>query len=447
MAFRLPRRLRFGCKRPFGRRWNVVALIGLSALLISSATAQIATAGQSDSAVSVDYSVLERLGPPPVPGRLLLAENTSAGAIKRQVATTPRAHTRSAVTIDYSALDHLGPTSASPLSGKRNPGASKRQVAVNHPTGHKTAAAKARPSGVAKAPIKTASSLNRIIHLTPPNSRVASAAPTRPAAAGRQAISHHAAAISTPSKTSPPLAKFVPAAVPKPLASRETPTPPVVPLQQARAYTPPAAVAPPSEPVVAARPLVPATATTQAATPPPSPTRSSTAPPDTPAPVVTARAATPAPSSIETPAAPAAMTIAATPPATAITPTAPPAAVAPPPPVQIAAATTVGSADTAVKFKPGVTDLGGGDQQPALDAVVNRLLANQALRIELISHATGTADDAMEARRVSLARAIAVRGYLIDKGVRSLRINVRALGNHADSGPVTDQVDLLVVSQ
>jgi outer membrane protein OmpA-like peptidoglycan-associated protein len=53
----------------------------------------------------------------------------------------------------------------------------------------------------------------------------------------------------------------------------------------------------------------------------------------------------------------------------------------------------------------------------------------------------------MEARRVSLARAVAVRAYLIEKGVRSLRIDVRALGNRADTGPVADQVDLLVVSQ
>jgi hypothetical protein len=40
-----------------------------------------------------------------------------------------------------------------------------------------------------------------------------------------------------------------------------------------------------------------------------------------------------------------------------------------------------------------------------------------------------------------------VRAYLIEKGVRSLRIDVRALGNRADNGPVADQVDLLVVSQ
>lgn len=105
----------------------------------------------------------------------------------------------------------------------------------------------------------------------------------------------------------------------------------------------------------------------------------------------------------------------------------------------------MGSA-SAIKFSAGVTELGAGSQ-PALDAIAARLLGNDNLRVQVIAHATGSADDAMEARRISLARAVAVRAYLIDKGVRSLRIDVRALGNRADSGPVADQVDLLVVNQ
>ncbi|HEY3919418.1 MAG TPA: OmpA family protein [Stellaceae bacterium] len=112
----------------------------------------------------------------------------------------------------------------------------------------------------------------------------------------------------------------------------------------------------------------------------------------------------------------------------------------------MAAATTVGSAASAVKFNAGATDLPPGPQ-PALDILVARLLANDNLRVQVVAHATGKADDAMEARRISLARAVAVRAYLIDKGVRSLRIDVRALGNRADDGPVADQVDLMVVNQ
>jgi outer membrane protein OmpA-like peptidoglycan-associated protein len=99
-----------------------------------------------------------------------------------------------------------------------------------------------------------------------------------------------------------------------------------------------------------------------------------------------------------------------------------------------------------VKFGSGATDLPTGPQT-ALDAVVSKLISNDNLRVQVIAHAIASADDAMEARRISLARAVAVRAYLIDKGIRSLRIDVRALGNRADDGPATDQVDLMVVSQ
>jgi outer membrane protein OmpA-like peptidoglycan-associated protein len=142
---------------------------------------------------------------------------------------------------------------------------------------------------------------------------------------------------------------------------------------------------------------------------------------------------------------PATTVAAAAPPPVTVTPNGPAATIAAPP-VQMAAATTVGDAASALKFKAGATDLGSG-AQPVLDALASRLLANETLRIQIISHATGGADDAMEARRVSLARAVAVRAYLIEKGVRSLRIDVRALGNRVDNGLAADQVDLLVVSQ
>lgn len=99
-----------------------------------------------------------------------------------------------------------------------------------------------------------------------------------------------------------------------------------------------------------------------------------------------------------------------------------------------------------IKFSAGSTDL-PANSAAVLDPVATKLLANDALRVQLIAHATGGDDQAMEARRVSLARAIAVRAYLIDKGVRSLRMDVRALGNRSDDGPATDQVDLLIVSQ
>jgi outer membrane protein OmpA-like peptidoglycan-associated protein len=119
---------------------------------------------------------------------------------------------------------------------------------------------------------------------------------------------------------------------------------------------------------------------------------------------------------------------------------------APPAPTQLASAASIGGALNTVKFAAGAVDL-PSDSQAMLNTVAAKLMADDTLRVQLIAHASGTADQAMEARRVSLARAVAVRAYLIDKGVRSLRMDVRALGNRADDGPPGDQVDLLIVSQ
>lgn len=363
MAFRLPRRLKLGCKFD-GRCWSAIALIGISTAFVSPATAQTSSGGHKSPAVTVDDNVLDRLGPPPTG-----SQQRNSGAIKPHAT----AHSRT--------------------------------------TGHKTA--------VVKAPAKTASSPHETIHLIPPKSRLASAAPRWPGKASHPAISHQQVAVSAATKPAvAALAAPVPA--PKQLASSDTATQIVAPPQQARSEAPTPAVVPPAEPAVAAKPVVAA-------------------------PTIAAGAATPAPPPTATPAAPSAATLAAAAPAPS--PAAgPPPPVTAAPPVQMAAATTVGSGETAVKFKPGITDLGSG-AQPVLDALANRLLANQELRVQLVSHATGTADDAMEARRVSLARAVAIRAYLIDKGVRSLRIDVRALGNRADNSPIADQVDLLVVSQ
>jgi outer membrane protein OmpA-like peptidoglycan-associated protein len=50
------------------------------------------------------------------------------------------------------------------------------------------------------------------------------------------------------------------------------------------------------------------------------------------------------------------------------------------------------------------------------------------------------------ARRLSLSRALAVRAYLLEKGVRSTRIDVRALGQAGDGGPA-ERVDIVLIGR
>ncbi len=83
---------------------------------------------------------------------------------------------------------------------------------------------------------------------------------------------------------------------------------------------------------------------------------------------------------------------------------------------------------------------------PALLALAKRLAKDSAIRLQLKAYASGTKDNTSRARRLSLTRALAVRSYLIRQGIRSTRIDVRALGNKADGHPA-NRVDLIVVSR
>jgi outer membrane protein OmpA-like peptidoglycan-associated protein len=80
-----------------------------------------------------------------------------------------------------------------------------------------------------------------------------------------------------------------------------------------------------------------------------------------------------------------------------------------------------------------------------LDTIAQKLDQDQSLRLQLMAYASGTEDTASRARRISLSRALAVRAYLIDKGIRSTRMDVRALGNKVEGDPA-DRVDIVTLT-
>lgn len=83
-----------------------------------------------------------------------------------------------------------------------------------------------------------------------------------------------------------------------------------------------------------------------------------------------------------------------------------------------------------------------GDARERLNALAERMKASPQARVQLMAYAEGTEETASRARRLSLSRALAVRSFLIDQGIRSTRMDVRALGNTADSGPL-NRVDIV----
>ncbi len=87
-----------------------------------------------------------------------------------------------------------------------------------------------------------------------------------------------------------------------------------------------------------------------------------------------------------------------------------------------------------------------GDASIRLGELAAQLTADESLRVQVKAYASGSGGSSSTARRVSLSRALAVRAHLIGEGVRSTRIDVRALGNKSEDGPA-ERVDVVLVAR
>lgn len=85
------------------------------------------------------------------------------------------------------------------------------------------------------------------------------------------------------------------------------------------------------------------------------------------------------------------------------------------------------------------------DATVTLDHIVDQLKASEASTVRISAYADGGEGGASRARRLSLSRALTVRSYLLEKGIQSNRIEVRALGVPDDGMPL-DRVDLAILS-
>ena len=204
-------------------------------------------------------------------------------------------------------------------------------------------------------------------------------------------------------------------------------------------------VAVPSPPSI---PAPPPSAAASRVVPPPSTPLPPSAPP--PAPKVNVP---PPPSNVAVQAPPAPAKVIA-PPAPKVT--APPAAQIVPPPAQKAAPPRVASLPpnvppavaskngglVSVNFAKGATELPPGIA-PFLSDFVKKMKADKSMRLQLKGYAGGVKGSASQARRVSLFRALSVRTYLMKQGVRSTRMDVRALGKKVGKG-MPNRVDIEV---
>ncbi|HLS69536.1 MAG TPA: OmpA family protein, partial [Kiloniellales bacterium] len=93
-------------------------------------------------------------------------------------------------------------------------------------------------------------------------------------------------------------------------------------------------------------------------------------------------------------------------------------------------------------------EFGAGDveltepMQEQLLQVAQQLRDHEEERVQLLAYASGHEEDISQARRLSLARALAVRAFLLDQGIRSTRMDVRALARSEGNAPA-DRVDVV----
>jgi len=120
---------------------------------------------------------------------------------------------------------------------------------------------------------------------------------------------------------------------------------------------------------------------------------------------------------------------------------------APPPPRTAPAGPTTGNESLTKKsmilFAKDAADPAAGalGSIKFLAGELNSAMTTPNARVELQAFGGAKGDKGSDARRLSLKRALAIRQVLIDDGVSSDRIDVRAMGGVDDTGP-TDRVDV-----
>lgn len=339
---------------------------------------------------------------------------------------------RPAVTVDRSVLDSLGPTPTLPdlLLGKQPANPPSAPVKLHRPTGNPTIAA-GKPAASSKSKA-LASAEPKLKAPKAAKARAKSVAKAEPKPKAQPKTKEIKTADTSSGEPSTPAID----AARKKLASNfePPPAPPKLPASAANNADMPGGAVEPTPPKPA-----PAPAKVAAATPAPTP---APAPQKLTADTASSAASTPAPAPpAATPPAPVAKSDTSAPTASSTAKTdqaSTKVALMTPPP------TTTTTADGAALTIPFAKDGASlsDDARGALVTVAKRALGDTAIQLQVLAYASGDEDNASKARRLSLSRALAVRSFLIDQGVHSTRIEVRALGNKVPDGP-PDRVDLV----
>jgi len=106
-----------------------------------------------------------------------------------------------------------------------------------------------------------------------------------------------------------------------------------------------------------------------------------------------------------------------------------------------------GSKRSAILFAAGASDpsVSATVSVKSLASELNSSMVDGSSRVQLVAYGGPRGDKSSDTRRISLKRALVIRQLLIDDGVPSERIDVRAMGGADDNGPM-DRVDVFLRS-
>ena len=106
------------------------------------------------------------------------------------------------------------------------------------------------------------------------------------------------------------------------------------------------------------------------------------------------------------------------------------------------AATTAKPTSFTFPFNETETELPLSEQGRLLE-VADTLKTDKAMTLTVSAYASGTAEQSSQAKRTSLARALSVRRFMLERNVESSQIVIRPYGNDSGNG-VPDRVDIQV---
>lgn len=98
-----------------------------------------------------------------------------------------------------------------------------------------------------------------------------------------------------------------------------------------------------------------------------------------------------------------------------------------------------------LQFQQAELDINDNAKAIVDNVILPKLQNNSLQRLEVLSYAEAIDDTTSSARRASLARALALRSYLMTKKIESQRIDIRALGDETDILP-KDRIELNLIN-